>query len=151
MSCAAEPPTFPAEIDRFTAHFAEYREKHPSSTVPVYLLGDISHGYANEREKVINTNWDLFEHSIPNMSEFHFKNTDALFNETFGFSEGDSRKGIVDLEKLREIVARNASRWPVEEVTGYLELPGPKLGRDYSDWRLETMLNESLAAIKSYF
>ena len=42
---------------------------------------------------------------------------------------------------------RRAADWPVSEVVGYLEIGGPKLGRDYSDYRLEKQLGESLAAI----
>jgi ribulose-phosphate 3-epimerase len=154
MSCSAEPPVFPEEIDRFTTYLSDYHEKNPKSTVPVYLLGDISHGFADRNEKVIYDNYELFEHSIPRMCEFHFKNTDAIFNSTFGFSEktgNPETDGIVDLARLRAIVDRNESKWPVAEVTGYLEIPGPKLGRDYSDYKLENMLHDSFEAIKKHF
>lgn len=150
MSCSAEPPTFPSEIDAFMGFFREYHEKQMGATVPVYLLGDISHGYADQYKRVVHSNYELFEHSIPYMSEFHFKNTDETFSATFGFSE-DEPKGIVDLAVLKKLIQKNDSKWPVEEVTGYLEHPGPKLGRDYSDYRLEKLLEDSVAAIKKFF
>ena len=150
MSCIAEPPTFPEEIESFMAFFREYHEKHGDSTVPVYLLGDISHGYADRNGKVIHSNRKLFERSIPYMCEFHFKNTDSIFNTTFGFSNEEPR-GIVDLAALKELIDKNAGRWPVQEVTGYLEHPGPKLGRDYSDYKLEKLLEDSVNALKRYF
>jgi hypothetical protein len=154
MSCSADPPVFPEEIDRFTAYLSDYHDKRPRATVPVYLLGDISHGYADKNENVVYDNYELFERSIPHMCEFHFKNTDAIFNSTFGFSDrsGDpDTKGIVDLARVRAIVDRNESKWPVSEVTGYLEIPGPKLGRDYSDYKLEKMLSDSFDAIMKLF
>jgi hypothetical protein len=36
-------------------------------------------------------------------------------------------------------------------MTGYLEIPGPKVGRDYSDPLLGRMLMESLEALKRHF
>jgi len=151
MSSSAEPPTFPEEIDRFMDHFSGQHEKHKTSTVPVYLLGDISHGYADSAGTVRHGNYELFEHSIPYMCEFHFKNTDSLFNATFGFSAEECKRGVVDLARLKGIIEKNASRWPVRETTGYLELPGPKLGRDYTDCKLEGMLIDSIEALKRYF
>ena len=82
------------------------------------------------------------------MNEFHIKNTDSIFNKTFGFSPEEIKKGCVDLKKLKDIIERNRDKWPVEEVTGYLEHLGPKVGRDYTDCKLEGELAESLKTVK---
>ncbi len=147
MSCRAEPPATPREVSSFMDILSCYHETNRDTTVPVYLLGDISHGYADEAGRVVHNNYELFEHAIPYMNEFHIKNTDSIFNETFGFSPGEVRRGCVDLLRLREIIERNSERWPVDEVTAYLEHPGPKVGRNYSDCKLEGMLTESLNTI----
>ena len=151
MSSSIEFPTFPEEIDYFMRTLGGYHEKNRESTVPAYLLGDISHGYADKNGKVVFSNYDQFEHSIPYMCEFHFKNTDNIYNETFGFSEEEQARGIVELPRIKDIIFRNIDKWPVDNVTGYLEHPGPKLGRDYSDYRLESMLEESINALKNIF
>ena len=39
----------------------------------------------------------------------------------------------------------------MEDLTGYLELGGPKLGRDYSDPLLRDELVESIEAIREVF
>jgi hypothetical protein len=57
----------------------------------------------------------------------------------------------VDLERLRALIDANADRFPVRELVGYLELPGPKTGREYSDHLLGPALGESLAALKAVF
>jgi ribulose-phosphate 3-epimerase len=93
----------------------------------------------------------MFEREIPWMWEFHFKNTDAIYNSTFGFGSEERSRGIVDLKRLRDILEKNATRFPSDEVTGYLELPGPKLGRDYSDGLLRGQLEKSLAALREEF
>ena len=85
------------------------------------------------------------------MAEFHIKNTDRMFNSTFGFTHEELKRGIVDLQRLRDMIYAHAGSWPVEHVTGYLEIGGPKLGRDYSDCRLEPMLVESLEKLKEAF
>ena len=85
------------------------------------------------------------------MCEFHFKNTDSIFEETFGFCEKERERGIVNLERFREIIFRNRDLWPVEEVVGYLELPGPKFGRDYSDPLLESQVTASVEALQGFF
>jgi ribulose-phosphate 3-epimerase len=94
---------------------------------------------------------ELFEVGIPLMNEFHFKNTDAIYGSTFGFNPEEKKKGIVDLRAFKALCDRNASKWPVEEVVGYLEIMGPKLGRDYSDPLLGDELRASLRAIKEVF
>jgi sugar phosphate isomerase/epimerase len=151
MSCCAEPPTFPDEIDRFMAELQSFHAANADSTVQAYILGDISHGYADRDGVVIHTNEELFVRSIPYMCEFHFKNTDRIFNSTFGFSGKECERGIVDLVKLKEVIGRHAGVFPVATVIGYLEHPGPKLGRDYTDYQLERMLTESIASLQAVF
>ena len=112
--------------------------------MPLQLCGDISHGIADAEGRVIHDNWSLFEMQIPWMREFHFKNTDAIFNSTFGFGPEERARGIVDLARLKALIDANAARFPCAEVTGYLEIGGPKLGREYADRHLERMLVESL-------
>ena len=101
---------------------------------------------------VLHDNWSLFEAQMPAMWEFHFKNTDAIFNGTFGFGESDRGRGIVDLARLKTIIDRNARRFPrADEIVGYLEISGPKVGRDYADGHLGALLSESLTAIRDVF
>ena len=128
-----------------------WHSSHAESTVPLHLCGDISHGIADSEGRVVHDNWSLFEMQIPWMREFHFKNTDAIFNSTFGFSPEECSRGIVDLGRLKGLIDANAGRFPCGEVTGYLEIGGPKLGREYSDMHLERMLVESLQALKAVF
>jgi len=149
MSCSAEPPSTPGEMERMLGELEREHEREPGRTVPFYLCGDISHGLADRDSRVVHGNVELFEFEIPRMCEFHIKNTDAVFGSTFGFGEEERRRGIVDLEALVALVHRRAADWPVREVIGYLEIGGPKLGRDYSDHRLGAQLGESLAAIRA--
>jgi sugar phosphate isomerase/epimerase len=149
MSCGAEPPSSPDEIALMMGELAGHHRRESGTTVPVYLCGDISHGFADRDSKTLHGNVELFEYEIPHMCEFHIKNTDAVFGSTFGFGEEERRRGIVQLDELVELVYRRADDWPVPEVVGYLEIGGPKLGRDYSDWRLEGQLRDSLAAIRA--
>jgi len=151
MSCLSEPPSTPDEIRTMMETAADYHRQNAGSTVPVYLCGDISHGVADAGGNVIHGNIELFEFSIPWMVEFHFKNTDKIFNSTFGFNPEEKKKGIVDLGEIRKVVARNAEHWPVKDVVGYLEIGGPKIGRDYSDPQLGPQLRASLQAIKEVF
>ena len=151
MSCLAEPPSKPEELDRMLGALHVYHLDHPDSTVPVYTCADISHGLADEHGHVIHDNLSLFEHQIPYMAEFHFKNTDHRFEATFGFSTKERAAGIVDLGRLKKVIDLNQDRFPVDTVTGYLELNGPKLGRDYSDCALRNMIVESIDHIRAYF
>ena len=60
--------------------------------------------------------------------------------------------GIATLKDFAgDIIVKNQKNLPVENVMGYLEHPGPKLGRDYSDYKLESMLIESIDVLKRYF
>ncbi|MDR1282604.1 MAG: TIM barrel protein [Opitutaceae bacterium] len=151
MSCLAEPPSTPDEIRTMMETAAAYHCAHYDTTVPVYLCGDISHGVADRDRKVVHGNLELFEFSIPWMAEFHFKNTDAIFNSTFGFNKEERARGIVDLGEILRRIERSADRWPVDDIVGYLEISGPKIGRDYSDYRLGNELRASLRAIKNAF
>ena len=146
MSCLAEPPTTHSEIESMMeALSVDCEEK----TVPVYLCGDISHGYADEHSHVVEGNIHLFESSIPYLGEFHYKNTDERFGSTFGFSAEERRRGIVDLDEVLNLLLRSREELPVSELVGYLELPGPKLGRDYSDRELGQQLSDSIQAIRA--
>ena len=151
MSCLAEPPSLPEEMDQMLGTLHSHHREHAGTTVPVYTCADISHGVADSSGRVLHDNWSLFEYQIPYMAEFHFKNTDARFGSTFGFSPEELPSGIVDLSRLREIVERNRDKFPQEQVVGYLELGGPKLGRDYSDHLLRDKIVDTVAYIRNFF
>jgi ribulose-phosphate 3-epimerase len=151
MSCPAEPPALPEELDRMFDTLQAHHRSNPGSTVPVYFCSDISHGVADRRGRILHDNWELFEYQIPQMAEFHVKNTDSRFDSTFGFSHEELSKGIVDLSKLWRILNVNRNRFPIDEVVGYLEISGPKLGRDYSDYKLREMIVASVSNIRSSF
>lgn len=148
MSCLAEPPTLPEELDYMLGTLNEYHRKNPESTVPVYLCADIGHGVVDRDGQVLYDNWFLFEYQIPYMAEFHIKNTDSIFNGIFNFSPQERERGIVNLDRLQEIIVRNELRFPVDHLVGYLEMSGPKLGRDYADYKLRDMISESVAFIQ---
>jgi sugar phosphate isomerase/epimerase len=151
MSSLYEPPSTPEELDRVAREMDAFHATDPDGTVPVQFCADISHGLADRDRRVVIDNWRLFEAGIPHTREFHFKNTDDRFDRTFGFSAEERARGIVDLERLRALIDANADRFPVRELVGYLELPGPKTGRDYTDNLLGPALCESLAALKAVF
>ena len=52
---------------------------------------------------------------------------------------------------FREMLVENADIIPVETMGCYLEIGGPKLGRDYSDGQVEEQLRESLNYLKENF
>lgn len=151
MSCLAEPPTTPEEMRHYVGVMQADRAAHPSRTVPTYLCGDISHGLCDRAQCVVHSNEELFVAGLPMMCEFHFKNTDAIFGSTFGFGPGEAARGIVDLRRLKALCDVHATEWPVEDVVGYLEIMGPKIGRDYSDPLLGDALRASLRALKAVF
>ena len=150
MSSLAEPPSTPGEIDAMIGPLEEHHRRNPDTTVPFYLCGDVSHGLADERGRVLVDNMQLFEHALPHMVEFHFKNTDAIFDSTFGFGDDDMARGRVDLPALNRLLQKNCERFPVDEVVGYLEIGGPKVGRDYSDPLLERQLVDSIQNLKKH-
>ena len=151
MSSVWEYPSTASEIRELTAELDPFVAANPDSAVPLMLCGDISHGVADADGKVLHDNWSLFELEIPWMWEFHFKNTDVIFNSTFGFAPDEQARGIVDLRRLKDLIDHNAERFPARAVTGYLELGGPKVGREYSDPQLERMLVQSMEALRAVF
>jgi ribulose-phosphate 3-epimerase len=151
MSSAFEPPSLPDEIDHFVSVAGDYHRNRPERTSPVYFCGDISHAVVSAHRSVEHPHWELFERELPNMAEFHFKNTDEVYGSTFGFHPGSGDRGIIRLAELREILERRKDDVPVDEFVGYLEIGGPKLGRDYSDPLLRDQLAESIEAIRSAF
>jgi ribulose-phosphate 3-epimerase len=151
MSCLAEPPTLPSEMKLMGEELTAYHEANPNSTSKIGYCTDIAHGYLNADESQGYTHIDLFKASLPWLYEIHLKNTDGRFNSTFGFEPDNVKKGIVDVAHFREMLIENASLIPVDQMGCYLEIGGPKLGRDYSDGHVEAQLCESLAHLKENF
>ena len=153
MSCLAEPPTLPDEIRSMAEELLAYHRQNPGGTVPVGYCVDTSHGYADRNGQVRWNNVQLFEAALPYLHHVHLKNTDRLFNSTFGFSEDERCRGIVDLVQFRDLLldAGRARTLPVSTGVVYLEIAGPKTGRDYSDWQLEGMLRASLRHAREVF
>lgn len=150
MSCLAEPPTTPGEIRAMASQLEDHHRAN-ARTVPVRYCTDVAHGYADEDGNVVHSNMDLFRATLPWLQELHLKNTDAIFNSTFGFSEAERARGIVQVPEVVRVLQENADAIPVDTVIGYLEIGGPKLGRDYSDKNLENQLRQSLDYIKETF
>ncbi len=148
MSCLAEPPTLPEEIRQMGEELTAYHRQHPNSTARMGFCADVSHGYADAQGHVVWDNLQTFEATLPYLYEVHLKNTDALFHSTFGFGAEERAKGVVQVERFRDLLHANAHRLPVQQVVGYLEISGPKLGRDYSDIHLEKSLRESLRYLR---
>ena len=99
------------------------------------------------------SNVDLFQAALPYLHHVHLKNTDPIFNATFGFAPDERQQGIVDVALFRDLLldAARAGTLPVDTVVAYLEVGGPKTGRDYSDWQLEQMLRASLRHVREVF
>lgn len=150
MSCLAEPPTLPGEIRAMAEELLAYHRQHPG-TATVGYCADVSHGYADEDGVVRHGHMELLDAALPYLAELHLKNTDEIFNSTFGFGETERTRGIVDLPAVRDYLCANASRVPLCEVVAYLEIGGPKTGRDYTDRHLEERLRGSLRYIKHVF
>lgn len=150
MSCLAEPPTTPDEIRAIAEDLDAYHQSH-CDTVPVGYCTDIAHGYADSGGNVVHTHMELLEATLPWLQELHLKNTDPLFHSTFGFSEAERCRGIVQVPDVVRLLQEKADVIPVDVLTGYLEIGGPKLGRDYSDKNLETQLRQSLEYVKEAF
>jgi len=112
---------------------------------------DVSHGYAAADGKILHDHMAMLEALLPYTVELHLKNTDPRYCSTFGFTAEDRRRGIVDLRAVASLLRQHASDLPVRELVGYLEIGGPKLGRDYSDHLLEQELRESLEYCKAVF
>jgi len=125
-----------------------YHRQHPDSTARMGFCADVSHGYADAQGHVVWDNLQTFEATLPYLYEVHLKNTDALFHSTFGFGEEERAKGVVQVERFRDLLHANAHRLPVQQVVGYLEISVPKLGRDYSDIHLEKSLRGLLRYLR---
>jgi ribulose-phosphate 3-epimerase len=151
MSCLAEPPTLPSEMQSLGAELAAYHAAHPKNTAKPGYCVDVAHGYADASKKIIFDNMQLLEAALPHTCEIHLKNTDKLFNSTFGFSPAEQERGIVKVPDVRDFLLARAAALPVQTLIGYLEIGGPKTGRDYSDCELEQALRGSLRYIKETF
>lgn len=151
MSCLAEPPTLPDEIREMMDELNAYHAANPRTTSRAGCCTDVSHGYADKDGAVVFDNMQLLEAAVPYTHEIHLKNTDALFNSTFGFTRKERERGIVDIAAVRRLLVKQADAAPVTEMIGYLEIGGPKTGRDYSDYKLESQLHESLRWCKTHF
>ena len=151
MSCLAEPPTLPCEMKLMGEELTAYHEANADSTAKIGYCTDIAHGYLNADESEGFNHIELFKASLPWLYEIHLKNTDDRFNSTFGFQAANVEKGIVDVAHFREMLVENADIIPVETMGCYLEIGGPKLGRDYSDGQVAEQLRESLIYLKENF
>ena len=150
MSCIAEPPTLPEEIRHFADTLDTYHRNNPE-TAAVGICFDTSHGYADEEGISRHKPAQLLEASLPWLAELHLKNTDDMYCSTFGFSDMDLVRGIIDLASVRDMLRRNAEKLPQTHLIAYLEIGGPKLGRDYSDRMLEQELEASINYLKTVF
>ena len=151
MSCLAEPPTLPSEVQEMGATLARYHQQNPETTAQVGFCTDIAHGYLNAHEGGELTPVELFESTLPWLYEIHLKNTDEHYHSTFGFEPANLAKGTIDVSVFRNIILERAASIPVSELTGYLEIGGPKLGRDFTDGKLEEQLRQSLRHLKEVF
>lgn len=151
MSCLAEPPTLPHEIVEIAEELMEFHRANIANASRPGYCADISHGYADKDRKIVWDHYQLLEAALPYTTELHLKNTDAFYNSTFGFTSAQREKGIIDIPSLRDWLHANAARLPFSEMIGYLEIGGPKTGRDYSDGHLEEELRESLQYLKGAF
>jgi ribulose-phosphate 3-epimerase len=150
MSCQAEPPTLPAEIRDMGESLRQFHQAHPATSQALYCA-DVAHGFADRDGIVRFDNYALLEPCLPHLYELHLKNTDARFDSTFGFTTADRQRGIVDAAAVRDFLLQRADQLPVDHLIGYLEIGGPKLGRDYSDHLLEDQLRQSLRYLKESF
>jgi ribulose-phosphate 3-epimerase len=148
MSCLAEPPTLPDEIRSMAEELGAYHQQHPASTARVGFCADITHAYADRNLCVRYDHLELLKVTLPHLVEIHLKNTDPQYCSTFGFSVAEREAGIVEIEPIRRTLLAHADVLPVDSVVGYLELGGPKLGRDYSDKDLAEGLRDSLRYLK---
>jgi ribulose-phosphate 3-epimerase len=151
MSCLAEPPTLPGEIQSVAEELLAHHHQHPDQTASFGYCVDIAHGYVDGDFNLVWDNHQLLEATLPYVREIHLKNTDRHFDAVFGFSPAEREKGITHVEPIRDYLMQNADVIPVEELIGYLELGGPKRGRDYSDAKLEGELRVSLRHLRETF
>jgi ribulose-phosphate 3-epimerase len=148
MSCLAEPPTLPEEIRQMADELSSWHDRHPESTARVGYCTDVAHAYVDGNCTVRTDHLEMIEATVPYLYELHLKNTDARYSSTFGFSPQERQAGIIQIEPVRRLLLSRAETIPVDRLVGYLELGGPKLGRDYSDKELERQLRASLGYLK---
>ena len=151
MSCLAEPPTLPSEIIDMAEELIAYHLKYPDDTARVGYCFDISHGYVDENRDMQYSNHELLDAALPYITEIHLKNTNLVLDSTFGFAPDERARGIIDVEHVRDHLLANAALLPVTNLIGYLEIGGPKLGRDYSDLELERQLRTSIRYLQETF
>jgi len=144
MSCLAEPPTLPLEITSMMHDLEEFWRSHVNSSSRVGLCVDVAHGYADRNRQVVFDSAELIDVGVPFIREIHLKNTDEAFDATFGFGPDDRARGTVDVSAVKAYLQGRASELLVDDLVGYLEIGGPKTGRDYSDEKLEESLRQSL-------
>lgn len=148
MSCMAEPPTLPAEIRHFADTLDTYHRNNPD-TAAVGVCFNTSHGYTDEEGISRHKPTQMLEASLPWLAELHLKNTDDMYCSTFGFSDVDLVRGIIDIATVRDMLWRNSEKLPDTHLVAYLDVNGPKLGRDYSDRMLEQELEASIRHLKT--
>lgn len=149
MSTWAEPPTLPADISRMGQECAAMHEADPTGTAQFGYCVDVAHGYLNESGKVVHDHWDLIQATLPWLHELHLKNTDARYHSTFGFGPG-TEHGIIDIGALRDFFRLHRADMRNPHPIAYLEIGGPKIGRDNTDPHLEAELRASLRAIATW-
>jgi len=148
MSCLAEPPTLPGEMADMARELEDWRRRSPGSRSRAGFCLDIAHGYADASGRVAHDHMALLDAALPWTCELHLKNTDARYDATFGFTGAERAKGIIDVPAVRRRLDGRAAELPVTDLTGFLEIGGPKLGRDYSDRQLGDSLRESLRYLR---
>ncbi len=149
MSCLAEPPTTPVEISQVMAELDAHHRAYPKTTARPGLCADIAHGYVDAAGRVQCDHFELLAAAMAWTCEAHLKNTDAMYDATFGFGAADRARGIIDAAAIADLYRAHAGSLPVDQLVGYLELSGPKLGRDYTDPLLDSMLRQSLQHLKA--
>jgi len=148
MSCLAEPPTLPDEIRSMADELDAYHRQHSESTARIGYCTDVAHAFADRDFRLAHDHLELLEATLPYLVEVHLKNTDPQYRSTFGFSAAEREAGIIEIEPVRQLLLSHAERIPVDPLIGYLEVGGPKLGRDYSDKDLADQLRQSIRYLK---
>jgi len=148
MSTWAEPPTLPEEIKAMGQTFAAVHAADPYGTARFGYCLDVAHGYLNPAGVVVHDHWALMEATLPWLHELHLKNTDARYHSTFGFGPG-TENGIIDLAAVHHFVSGKLADLGIPGPIAYLEVGGPKVGRDNTDSQLEAELRASLRAIQN--
>jgi len=151
MSCLAEPPTLPTEIGDMMEELLHHHRAAPHLRAAIGLCTDVSHGYVDAQGTVIHDHMQMIQAALPYTVEMHLKNTDAMYGATFGFSDAERERGVVDLAAVASVLRDGSAELPVSELVGYLEIGGPKLGRDYSDGMLGDALRRSLMHCREVF